>query len=546
MRTRISARPGARLTAVALAGCTVLAACSAGSGDGNGRVDQPTATPTPDPVPLAATLVAQMTVSEKVGQLLLPTVSDAAAGAKLVKDYGIGGFIYFPGNLKTPRKAAELSEALQGASKIPLLLGVDEETGIVSRTVFATPFPGAMALGATGDPELARQAALTTGAELKAVGVNLNFAPVADVNVDPRNPVIGVRSYGSDPASVGQFAAAAVDGYRTAGVAAVAKHFPGHGDTAVDSHTGLPEIDHTVKQWQELDRPPFQAAIEAGVDAIMTGHLVVPALDRSKKPATMSKKILTGVLREQMGFRGVIVTDSLSMAGAQVEGGAPEAAVRAVLAGADILLMPPDPVKTHAALLKAVKKGRISQNALDAAVIRVLTLKENRGLFAGTAADPAAAAAAQRTPEHRATALDVATRAVTVIRDKKVLPLKGKVFVTGPEADKITAALKAEGVKIGGAESPTHVVTSITPTSATASSLSALAGRRKVVAVVLGSPYGLRHTGDAQAAVATYSSSAVSLRGLAKVLTGKAVPQGRLPVDVPGGPDRGTGITAAL
>ncbi|ROO89952.1 beta-N-acetylhexosaminidase [Actinocorallia herbida] len=543
MRTRTVAR----FAAVALAGCTALAACSSGAGGENRPAAEPSsATPTPEPVPIAVTLVEQMSVQEKVGQLLLPTVRDAADGAKLVQDYGVGGFIYFPGNLKTPRKAAELSQALQEKSEIPLFLGVDEETGIVSRTDFATAFPGAMALGATGDPELARQAALTTGAELKAIGVNLNFAPVADVNVDPRNPVIGVRSFGSDPDAVGGFVAAAVDGYRTAGVAAVAKHFPGHGDTSVDSHTGLPEIDHTVKQWQELDAPPFRAAIEAGVDAIMTGHLVVPALDKSKVPATMSKKILTGVLREQLGFRGVIVTDSLQMAGAQVEGGAPEAAVRAVLAGADLLLMPPDPAATHAALVKAVKKGRISQNALDAAVIRVLTMKEARGLFAGTTVDPSAAAAAQHTPEHRATALDVATRAVTVVRDKDVLPLKGKVYVSGPESDRVAAALKAEGVKIGGADSPTHVITTVTPGSETSSYLASLAGRRKVVAVVLGSPYGLRQTGEAQAAVATYSSSATSLRGLAKVLTGRAVPQGKLPVDVPDGPKLGTGITSAL
>ncbi|GAB2849005.1 glycoside hydrolase family 3 protein [Actinocorallia aurea] len=534
----------ARLAAAALAGCTALAACSSGAGGENPPVAE-TAAPTPEPVPLAATLVEQMSVQEKVGQLLLPTVRDAADGAKLVKDYEVGGFIYFPGNLKTPAKAAELSQALQGKSEIPLFLGVDEETGIVSRTDFATAFPGAMALGATGDPELARQAAMTTGAELKAIGVNLNFAPVADVNVDPRNPVIGVRSYGSDPEAVGRFVAAAVDGYRTAGVAAVAKHFPGHGDTAVDSHTGLPEIGHSVKEWQEIDEPPFRSAIEAGVDAIMTGHLVVPSLDKSGKPATMSKKILTGLLREQMGYRGVIVTDSLQMAGAQVEGGAPEAAVRAVLAGADLLLMPPDPAATHAALVKAVKKGRISQNVLDAAVIRILTLKESRGLFSGTDVDPSAAAAAQRTPEHRAVALDVATRAVTVVRDKDVLPLKGKVYVSGPEADKVAAALQAEGVKIGGADSPTHVVTAVSPGSDTAAQIASLAERRKVVAVVLGSPYGLRQTGEAQAAVATYSSSATSVKGLAKVLTGKAVPQGRLPVAVPGGLKIGTGITSA-
>ncbi|MCD0451234.1 beta-hexosaminidase [Actinocorallia sp. API 0066] len=533
-----------RTVALAMAWCAALAGCSAGGG-GGGASTPPTTTPTPEPVPLAATLVQEMSVAEKVGQLLLPTVKNAADGKKLVADHGVGGFIYFPGNLKSPRKAAELSEALQGASKIPLLLGVDEETGIVSRADFTTTFPGAMALGAVGDAELARHAAVVTGTELNAVGVNLNFAPDADVNVNPRNPVIGVRSFGSDPAAVGRLVAAQVDGYRTAGVAAVAKHFPGHGDTAVDSHTGLPEIDHSVARWEELDAPPFRSAIEAGVDAIMTGHLVVPSLDKSKTPATMSRKILTGVLRQKLGFRGVIITDSLLMAGAQVEGGAPEAAVRAVLAGADMMLMPPDVGQAHAALVKAVKKGRISQNTLDAAVIRILTLKEARGLFGGATVDPAAAVTAQRTPEHRATALDVATRAVTVVRNKEALPLKGGVYVAGSDAQAVTAALRAEGVKIAGPEAATHVVTSRTG-SDVAGTVAALSGRKKVVLALLGSPYGLRHAGSAQAAAVTYSTSAVSVKGLAKILAGKAVPQGRLPVAVPGAFKLGAGITSAL
>src|SRR5690606_27393639 len=192
--------------------------------------------------------------------------------------------------------------------------------------------------------------------------------PVADVNVNPRNPVIGRRAYGDDPKRVAKMVAAAVKGFGDAKIAATAKHFPGHGDTSVDSHTGLPVIKHTKAQWERIDAPPFKAAIDAGVDAVMSAHIVFPKLDPSGDPATLSKPILTGLLREKLGFKGVISTDALNMAGARKKYDDGEVAVRAVLAGADLLLMPNDMPEQYKAVLKAVESGRISQKRLDQSI----------------------------------------------------------------------------------------------------------------------------------------------------------------------------------
>ncbi|MEO3786569.1 glycoside hydrolase family 3 protein [Actinocorallia sp. B10E7] len=544
---------GVRIIALVLGG-TLLAGCSA-TGGRSEQAAVPTApgaagTPqesTQQTGVLAAELLQGMSVREKVGQLFMPTVRDAADGKRIAKKYKVGGFIYFPGNLGSPQAAAKLSNGLQSASRVPLLIGVDEETGLVTRAKFATDFPGAMALAATGNTDLARAATAATGAELRAAGVNLNFAPVADVNVNPDNPVIGVRSFGADPALAGRMVTASIEGYRSAGVAAVAKHFPGHGDTDVDSHTGLPVIENSRQKWQEVHAPPFQSAIAAGVDAIMSGHLVVPALDPSRKPATMSKKVLTELLRGQLGFQGVIVTDSLSMAGAKVPGGAPEAAVRSLLAGADLLLMPPDLDAAYAKVLKAVESGRVPAARLDEAVTRILRLKENRGLFTDVRADPAAAARAV-SAEHRRTAQEVATSAVTVVRNKDgALPLKGSVYVEGPEQTKIAAALRKEGVQIAGEQkAKTHVIVVTTASAGTRDYLKSLAKGHKVVYVAIASPYALRYGGSAHAMAATYSGSAASLRGLARVLTGKTPPKGRLPVSLPGGAPMGSGLTDPL
>lgn len=239
-----------------------------------------------------------------------------------------------------------------------MLISTDQEHGIVARVGKpATLLPGAMALGANGSRTDARTAGSISGAELRALGIRQDYAPVADVNVNPANPVIGVRSFGADPAAVAGLVAAQVTGYQRASVAATAKHFPGHGDTAVDSHYGFPVIGHTREEWNAIDAPPFRAAVRAGIDSIMTAHIMVPALDGSGDPATLSRPILTGILREELGYDGVVVTDSLGMQGVREKYGDDRVPVLALKAGVDQLLNPPSLDIAWNAVLTAVRQG---------------------------------------------------------------------------------------------------------------------------------------------------------------------------------------------
>jgi beta-N-acetylhexosaminidase len=362
---------------------------------------------TPSPGNLEAA-VAAMTDEDKIGQLLVAVVYGRRADssskenqarygvdtpAEVVEKYRPGGVILFnwAGNVSNAKQVAALTTGLRKASGTPLMIGVDQENGIVSRlSPLITELPGALAIGSTGDPRNARDSARVTGEELKALGISVDFAPVADVNINPHNPVIGPRAYGSDPQKVAAMVGAAVDGFHAAGVATVAKHFPGHGDTSVDSHTGLPVIKHSMAQWEKLDAPPFREAIKQGVDAIMTAHVVMPKLDPSGDPATLSHKILTGLLRDKLGFDGVVTTDALDMAGVRKKYGDAEVAVRSILAGADVLLMPPDYPAAYKALLKAVETGRITEQRLDESVLRILRLKKARGVFGPIETDPGA------------------------------------------------------------------------------------------------------------------------------------------------------------
>ena len=230
------------------------------------------------------------------------------------------------------------------------------------------------------------------------MGINWNFAPVADVNVNPANPVIGVRSFSENPGLAASLTAAQTRGYTSAGIAGAAKHFPGHGDTATDSHTGLPVIDHTREEWEQMDRPPFQAAIDAGVPAIMTAHISVPALDPSGDPATLSKPIMTGILRNEMGYDGVVITDALDMAGASATYGNDRVPVLALKAGVDMLLMPPEFDVAYNAVLDAVESGELTEERIDTSVRRILTLKHDLGIVDDPLRRPGRGARPRRHP----------------------------------------------------------------------------------------------------------------------------------------------------
>ncbi|WP_019629186.1 glycoside hydrolase family 3 protein [Actinomadura atramentaria] len=526
-------RTSRSLAIVAAAAVVAPVAACDGGGGGGGTSATPRGSASASPsTSWIAGYLRDMSLREKVGQLFVPDFADAAAATKLVEKYHVGGLIYFPRNMPSPEATARLSNSLQKAASTPLLIGVDEEQGIVHRAPFITRFPGNMALGATRNPGYVREAAQVTAAELRAVGINQNYAPDADVNVNPANPVIGPRSFGSDPKLVASLVSAAVAGYQGAGVAATVKHFPGHGDTDVDSHTGLPVIEHSRSYWQRLDAPPFEAAVAAGVDAVMSAHIVVPRLDPSGDPSTLSHAVLTGLLRDKLHFNGVIITDSLKMAGVRKKYGDAVAPVRAIQAGADQLLMPPNLPKAFDAVLAAVRKGTITEKRLDESLTRILTLKQRRGLFKGTAVDPDKAGAAMRTAAHRRTARTVAEHSVTLVRnDGGTLPLGSKkVFVTGPQSAALRSALRSAGVRAASSAKDADV----TVVTVLGGRPAIPAGARSVVVAALGLPYVLKQAGGAAATVAAYSSSPVSITALARVLAGKVKPAGRLPVPAAG------------
>lgn len=548
--------------------------------------------------PPAADLVearlGRMSLHDKVGQLFMTylfgaSVDDRAPGmvqanrrvygvedaAGFIDRYRPGGVIYFPwaGNLHGPAQIAGLSAGIQRAAlrqpaSVPVLIATDQEQGLVSRIgPPATQFPGAMALGATRSAELAGAAATAAGAELRAMGIVQDLAPVADVNVNPRNPVIGVRSFGADPGLVARLTAAQVRGYQAVGVAATAKHFPGHGDTNVDSHAGLPVIDHSLQELERTDLPPFQAAIAGGAGAIMTAHIVVPALDPSRRPATLSRPILTGLLRERLGYDGVVITDALEMAAVRQQFGDRRAPVEAILAGADMLLMPPSGAfaEEFGAVLEAVRSGRISRQRLDQSVGRILRLKQRLGLFDGKLPDASEAERQVGAPAHLAVARRVAESSITLLRNQgRVLPLArrsgSRVLVTG-SGDDATALLSrllaqrglsaralATGSEPGAgtiagavaAARSSDAVVVLTRNAWTSGGtaqrrlVAELAGAgRPVVAAAVRDPYDAAYLGGASACLATYGDRPASLEALARVLYGEVGPAGRLPVAIP-------------
>src|SRR6516165_675103 len=337
-----------------------------------------------------------MSVDQKVGQLLFTTFHGTFTSTESseyqtllheVTELHVGGFIVVTkitqlGIEKSQTyPTAVLTNELQSKAQLPLLIGADFERGSAMRLDEGTSFPNQMAIAAGGDPRDAYTMGKITAIEARQAGVYWIYAPVADVNNNPGNPIINTRSFGEDPARVSEFVSAFVRGVEENGGLATAKHFPGHGDTAADSHTDLPVIRADRARLESLELVPFRGAIDAGVGSIMTGHLNVPALEPdANTPATLSSHILTELLRKDLRFQGLVVTDAMDMGGITVRFAPGEAAVRAVLAGADCLLMPPVPDAAFEALENAVKSGRISRERLDASVRRILEAKARVGL----------------------------------------------------------------------------------------------------------------------------------------------------------------------
>src|SRR5208337_4482584 len=384
----------------------------------------------------------QMSVEEKVGQLLFTTYhgsftpTDAAAYAQMmhdVDDLHVGGFINVTqgsplGFLKSQAyPSAVLANQLQAKAKLPLLIGADFERGTAMRLDEGTSFPTAMALASAGNPKDAYTMGKITALEARAVGIQWIYAPDADVNNNPGNPIFNTRSFGENPARVSEFVSEFIRGVQENGGLATAKHFPGHGDTARDSHIDLPMIKAARDRLEHLELVPFRAAIAAGAGSIRTGRLAGAALGPdANTPATLSSRILTDVLRKQLGFEGLVVTDALDMGGITVRYAPGDAAVRAFLAGADALLMPPVPDAAYDALLAAAHSGQITQERLDASVRRILLAKAKLGLNNNRLVDLDALNAKFGSAAYQAEAQEISDRGITLLRDtSRRLPLDG-------------------------------------------------------------------------------------------------------------------------
>jgi beta-N-acetylhexosaminidase len=531
-------------------------------------------------------LLARMTLAEKVGQLFVTyAYGDTATttapsytaqnqalygvdnGAELVSKYHLGGVIYFTwaGNLANPTQIATLSNGLQAAAAnaegIPLLVSTDQEGGAVTR--IGAPLavsPGNMAIGATFSPIDSFSMSEATGTQLAALGINVDDAPVIDTNTNPANTADGTRAFGDQPLHVAAMGAASILGYQNAGVAATAKHFPGLGSTSVNTDNGIAVPDQTRADFDRNDLPAFRAAIASGVDEIMAAHIVAPALDPSGAPASLSKPIVTGLLRNELRYDGVVVTDALEAAAL---GNVPPAqrAVQAVLAGDDELLMPTGLQASEDAVLAAVESGQISKARIDQSVIRILELKQKLGLFTEAQVDAGQAAGRVGTPEQNAIAAETAADSITLLRNSDhTLPLApdtgAKTLVTGwgsGTTQTLATTIAARGVptqRVYTGSAPNAKVIAAAVSAATSSdqvilttnnawgdtgqqalAKALLATGKPVVVVALGGPYDLAYLPAASTFIAAYGYQNVTLTALVATLFGSQ-PRGHLPVTV--------------
>jgi beta-N-acetylhexosaminidase len=394
----------------------------------------------------ASRTLRKMTLEEKIGQMIMVWAKVQFLNVESpeylqlrdeMTKYHLGGFgvtVPTDGPLlieSEPLEAAALTNGLQRDSKYPLLLAADFERGLSMRLEGATPFPAAMAFGAAGDPNLVREFGRISAIESRAIGIQWNWFPIADVNSNPANPIIDTRSFGENPALVSKMVTAYMEGAHRGGLLTTVKHFPGHGDTDTDSHLALARVTASVDRLNSMELVPFRAAIAAGVDSVMVGHLIVPAIEPDpNRPASISSRIITGLLEQQLGFHGLVVTDALDMAGlTRVFSGSPAAiagaeAVAAVRAGNDMVIIPGDLDGAYNGLLDAVKRGEISPARIDESVLKILRMKASVGLDRNRFVDLADVEREVAQPENVSIGQSVADRAVTLVADSgKLIPL---------------------------------------------------------------------------------------------------------------------------
>ncbi len=548
--------------------------------------------------------LSQLSLREKAGQLVVPWITGgylSTRGARYdslanLVDAGIGGVNV---SIGLPHEFAARVNALQRRADVPLLVGSDFESGgpgMRLNGVYALPsllsqgggteFPSTMAFGAIGEERMARTYGRVTGREARAVGVHINFAPVVDVNSDPGNPVINTRSFGESPEQVARLAEAYIRGARQAGVLTAAKHFPGHGDTDSDSHLDLPVVTADRARLDSVELPPFRRAVEAGVDAVMTAHIGVPALTGTDSvPATFSPAVLRDLLREEMGFGGLVVTDALTMGALVREFGVGTASVRALAGGADVLLDPPEPLVAIDSVVAAVRDGRIPRSRLDSAVRRVLVAKAKAGLHRGRIVRLDSVSGVVGRERHRAAADTAAGRALTLVRDRGgALPLDtaryrsalsvalarprhlaaGRTFdtrldrrlsgsVASARVTPRTASSVYDSLRDRARHAPLVFLSVYLPPRAGAGSVALpdryrafarriIDGPTPVVLLSFGSPYLLSDLPEAEAYLTTWGGSEPSQEKAADAILGAGELTGRLPVALPPRHDRGHGL----
>lgn len=547
--------------------------------------------------------LAGLTLHDKAAQIIMPWVGGeyAAVGSpefeqvrKWVQDDHVGGLVM---SIGLPHSYAAKLNEMQRIAPLPLLVASDMENGSGMRmaNIYAFPsllaqgggtvFPPVMSLGAIGSPELAYQLGRVLGREARAVGVHINFGPVLDVNSNPLNPIINTRSFGEDPAAVSALATAYIRGARSAGLMTTGKHFPGHGDTGTDSHIDLPVITADREHLNRVDFPPFVAAIKEGIDGIMTAHIaVVGVLGKDAPPATLSPVFMTEILRNDLGFRGLLLTDAMTMGGVSRKYGATEPLIMALNAGADILLMPRNVTTAIETIVTGVQTGRVKQSRVDDAVRLILTTKAKAGLIDGRLVSLNAVDSIVNVPEHAAIAKEIAERSITLARDngnnvplraddKRILSvtyagpsdvLAGRVFnedlaAAGKSVRRVSVdartgetewtALRASADSFDVVLASAYVLPEESAGSVQirggfpgfVESVSA-AGKR-IAAISFGSPYLLSAFPSVPAYMLAWGGAPLSQRAAAEAILGNHAISGHLPVSLPPSLKAGDGLT---
>ncbi len=516
----------------------------------------------------------ELTVEEKVGQLCYSLhYQQPDTVERMVREGRIGGLYLSWPDFVSPSQTASMLNHLQQQSPVPLLVGADFEAGAGRLLPGATNLPRLMALGATRSTDLAREHGRVTAVEARAVGVNHIFGPVADVNVNPDNPIINIRAFGGDPRLVSDLVRAWIDGCQEAGTLACAKHFPGHGDTSIDTHLDVAQVPHDLERMERVELAPFRTAIDQRVASIMTAHIGFPALDPSGVPATLSQPVLTGLLREQLGFDGLIVTDAMDMYAIARHFDPGEASVSAVLAGADLVLTT-QPEVCFRSLLAAAQSGRLSTERLEESVERILNAKRRLGLFQRSTVDPNHAESICANPEHADVARRVADAAFTCTAGNLARPEGARWLLLVPDFRRPSSTsivrdivqllrsgalpgarllqissnpgdLEIEGIlgEAGEAQGATlltvstvhaNVPSGTEPIDGQVKLVERLSRNMPISVISLGSPYALPAFAAASASGCSYGPDPAGVRAALDALCGRLIPRGKLPVEVPG------------